>query len=183
MLLSHNEPINLACIKKTLLLEWFGRQISERVSQLFRSQCVKVTSYRAATRRSEGQESMGAGVLVGLLAGPSFPVSCVCESLERCSSRSCRVSLVYGVIQHRLWNRAGPWKYSRWKQNEGKERESEARHASLALSQRWGEKGQGGLPTGLSVTGDVIKLFPFVTGDCTGIEGEQLEQGSSPVTL
>lgn len=25
-------------------------------------------------------------------------------------------------------------------------------------------KGQGGLPAGLSVTGDVIKLFPFVTG-------------------
>lgn len=40
-------------------------------------------------------------------------------------------------------------------------------------------KGQGGLPTGLSVTGDVSKLFPFASRTAPGIEGEQLERASS----
>lgn len=100
--------------KKPLLLEWFGWQISERVSQLFRSQCVKVTSY-CLSLRSEGQ----AGSL--LAARPARWLSFqspVCESLENCSSRNRRMSLVDGAIQQRLWNRAGRWKYSRsWKQN------------------------------------------------------------------
>lgn len=99
--------------QKTLLLEWFGWQISEHVSQLFRSQCVKVTSY-CLSLRSEGQARSR---LAGRPARWLSFQSPVCESLESCSSRNCRVSLVCRAIQRRLWNRAGPWKYSRWKQH------------------------------------------------------------------
>lgn len=100
--------------QKTLLLEWFGWQISKHVSQLFRSQCVKVTSH-CLSLRSEGQ------AWSWLVCRPARWLSFqspVCESLESYSSRNCRVSLVYRAIQRRLWSRAGPWMYSRWKQNE-----------------------------------------------------------------
>lgn len=74
--------------------------------------------------------------------GRSFQTP-ACESLESCSSRNCRVSLVFRVIQQGAWNWAGPWKCSRWKQNKT-ERESERelgaeRLISTIPKVRWGE--------------------------------------------
>ena len=54
--------------------------------------------------------------------------------------------------------------------NRTRKRESEARLISTIPEVRGG-KGQGGLPTGLSVTGDVIKPFPFATGTVRGLKG------------
>lgn len=144
MLLSHNEPIHLACIikkKNMLLLDWFGWQISECVSQLFRSQCVKVTSYCSSLR------SVGQAWLVWSFQSP------VRESLESCSSRNCRASLVYRAIQQWLWNKAGPSKYIRWKQD--REEEGESRRelgAALLISTIPEVKGRGrvGLPLVMS---------------------------------
>lgn len=86
------------------MLEPFGRQISEHVSQLFRSQCTEVTPCCIALRRSEARgrlERAGCSArwLAGLQAGFESPV---CESLESGSSRSGRVSLVCSLIRDRL---------------------------------------------------------------------------------
>lgn len=104
-----------------LMSEWFGWQISEHRRQLFRSQCVEVTSYWAALRRSEAQSRLAGCFYLLAYWQAEFSVSCVPvirTLLKRGIGRICKVSPVCTVIQNRLWKRTGPWKCSRWKQNE-----------------------------------------------------------------
>lgn len=117
----------------------------------------------------------GAGWLVWSFQSPER------ESLESCcSSGNCRVSLVYRAIQRWLWNRAGPWKYSRWKQDREEEGESRRELGAARLISTIPEvrgRGRVGFPLVMSSNCSHLWLGPY--RDWRGTAGVSLSEWPS----
>ena len=151
--------------------------------ELFRSQCAKVTSHRAALRRSEGRESTEpAGGRPARRPGCrlsfQFPVWRVIRELqprELSGDSGPRGDPANGSETEQDHENTADGKRQRGIQEEG---ECKARHTSLALSQRWGE---GAVRPSHWPLRDwwCHQTVPICDGDCARIEGEQLERGLS----
>lgn len=151
-----------ACVRAWPTNQWAPAPV-------LRSQYEEVVSYCAALRRSEGQES-----IKGTCVQPVHWLSCrrsfyfaACESLDTRGGRICCLTPVSGAIQQ-WWSgaeRCHGCTADGERQREGgwETGEVRARRGTHLISTFLKVRGKSGLPTGLPVTGDVIKLFPFVT--------------------